>query len=169
MKVRFLVVMLSLLFYGVSYAEVAKEVSADRGEITVSPQGGDAKVYPADKFKVVEKDSKCTVVNKVKRRKPCPKPVVCPVTKDCPHVDCPKCPDPVVQQPEEKRKNRVFLMVGYGPTSLGNDTKDDTVIVSKKNDAVVGVGYSRYLFDNVDAGVGVMSNKTAFGSLGFNF
>lgn len=163
--IRFL--MLLLLSSSV-YAEKAKEVSSDSGEITID-NGDEKKSYPASRFKIVEKDSKCTMIkNTVK----CPKPKTCPRVS-CPKQEpCAKCPDcPVVKNdpPKDPRKNRVFMMVGYGPDKLKHTQEEDTVIVSGDKGAVVGVGYSRYLFENVDVGVGVMSNATAFGSIGFNF
>lgn len=60
-----------------------------------------------------------------------------------------------------QKKNRLQFHVGKGPKGLKRKSNNNKTVVSEDMGAVVGMGYSRLLNEEVSVGATIFSNKTA--------
>lgn len=65
-----------------------------------------------------------------------------------------------------RKKNRISLLAGVGPTNL---TQVSPTQVNLVTGLVGGLQYQRSLTDDFNLGVQVQTNKTVLGSVGFDF
>jgi hypothetical protein len=76
----------------------------------------------------------------------------------------------LVKAAEERPKNRVRLLGGYGPSGELNTTQNSSsVTVKTDSSAVGGVGYDRLLTDKLSIGGQIQTNETVLINLGFDF
>ena len=69
-----------------------------------------------------------------------------------------------------KSKNRVFITMGYGPTSdIRVRPIEGDRISDVQNGSVVGLGYQRNVIDKVNIGILIQNNKTTSLSVGLDF
>lgn len=70
----------------------------------------------------------------------------------------------------KNRKNRVYGLLGYGPTGgLNTSTNGQRYEIEHDNGAVYGVGYQRKVTEKVNLGVQIQSNETTSLSVGLDF
>lgn len=65
--------------------------------------------------------------------------------------------------------NRISLHVGRGPSGLKYKESNDYTEVKEDMSLVLGVGYSRVIYNNLSLGVSIYTNKSVMGTLGFDF
>jgi len=143
--------------------------------IQLTMKNGDTYVFPGKDWMVVRRDSLGKTEANVPDQKVCPACQVCQEPKPrailrklaTPCLPPPPPPPPPVAQSEGKL-NRVSAIVGIGPQyAVVEDGFGKRLSTSLA--PIVGVQYSRVVFDEYSTVLGAMSNKTYLLGVGYDW
>lgn len=71
--------------------------------------------------------------------------------------------------PQPKKLNRIKLVGGIGPGKTIVKEEEESIVVKKSMDPIVGVGYERLMSNEWSIGVQVISNQTYTLGVGYDF
>lgn len=139
-----LIILVTLLFSVSAMAEMPKYLEG--ATVTVTLKNGETHSFKSEEYAIVRRQS-----------------MQSPIAKQ------------IIQAVKDERlvtnkKNRVFLLGGYGSTGdLKSSTDGNTYEVKHKKGVVGGVGYQRKVSQKVNIGGQVQTNGTALISVGTDF
>jgi hypothetical protein len=66
-------------------------------------------------------------------------------------------------------KNHISILPGYGRSAIDVNYNANDIEIKDNKSFILGIGYSRTVYDNLSLGVQIFSNKDSFLDIGFHF